>query len=121
MPGERGITVACSQASWVHAMKPLRPLPAIALILLLAGAMPAWCQTDVNTATEAQLDMVLGLGPATTRRILAERERAPFRNWSDLMKRIKGIGPASALKLSAGGLQVNGQSFEPAGQAPTTP
>ena len=31
------------------------------------------------------------------------------------------IGPASALKLSAGGLQVNGQSFEPAGQAPTTP
>jgi hypothetical protein len=37
------------------------------------------------------------------------------------MKRIKGIGPASALKLSAGGLQVNGQSFEPAGQAPTTP
>jgi hypothetical protein len=35
------------------------------------------------------------------------------------MKRVKGIGPASALKLSAGGLQVNGQPFEPAAQAPT--
>ena len=119
MPGGRGITVAASQASWVHAMKPLCQLPAIALVL--ACAMPAWCQTDVNTATEAQLDMVLGLGPATTRRILTEREQGLFRSWADLMERVKGIGPASALKLSAGGLQVNGQSFEPATLAPTPP
>jgi competence protein ComEA len=95
-------------------MKPPRKLPSIALTLLLAVAMPAWCQTEVNTATEAQLDMILGLGPATTRRILAERERGPFRNWSELMKRVQGIGPNSAIKLSASGLQVNGKSYEPA-------
>ena len=104
-------------------MKPCRQLPGIALGLLLTCALvpAAWCQTDVNTATEAQLDMILGLGPATTRRILAERERAPFVNWADLMKRVKGIGPTSALKLSAGGLQVNGQAFEPAARAQSAP
>ena len=102
-------------------MTPERKLPVVfhVLVLLVACAMPAWGQTDVNTATEAQLDTILGLGPATTRRILTEREQGPFRNWADLMKRVKGIGPASALKLSAGGLQVNGQPLEPAAQAPT--
>ena len=39
-------------------MKPPRKLPSIALTLLLAVAMPAWCQTEVNTATDAQLDMI---------------------------------------------------------------
>lgn len=85
----------------------------LAAALSVAGLGAAWAQVDVNLATEAQLDGILGLGPATTRRILAEREKAPFKNWADLLARVKGIGTQSAVKLCANGLNVNGQAFEP--------
>ena len=71
---------------------------------------------DVNRATEAQLDGVLGLGPATTRLILAERDKALFKNWQDLIARVKGLGPKAAVKLSANGLNVDGQPYLPAPQ-----
>lgn len=67
---------------------------------------------DINHASEADLDGLRGLGPATTRIILSERDKAPFRNWQDLLARVKGIGPASAAKLSAEGLTVNGQAYQ---------
>jgi competence protein ComEA len=72
----------------------------------------AWA-VDVNTANEAELDSVKGLGPSSTARILKAREQGPFKDWSDLMKRVKGIKPASAEKLSAGGLTVAQQPFGP--------
>ncbi len=67
---------------------------------------------DINKATEADLDGLRGLGPATTRLILNERDKSPFKNWQDLLARIKGIGPISAAQLSAEGLTVNGQRYE---------
>ena len=85
----------------------------LAAALSLAGMGAAWAQVDANQATEAQLDGILGLGPATTRRILAERDKAPFKSWPDLLARVKGIGAQSATKLSANGLNVNGLAFEP--------
>ncbi len=87
---------------------------AIAVILLLGSlwAMPARSDpVDVNTATEAQLDGLLGLGPATTRLILAERDKARFKNWQDLIARVKGLGPKAAAKLSAAGLNVDGLPY----------
>ncbi len=68
---------------------------------------------DINKATEADLDGVRGLGPATTRLILSERDKAPFKNWQDLLTRVKGIGPTSAARLSAQGLTVHGQPYQP--------
>jgi len=41
---------------------------------------------DINTASEADLDGLRGLGPATTRLILIEREKALFKNWPDLLR-----------------------------------
>lgn len=75
------------------------------------GAM-ALAALDINRATEADLDGLSGLGPATTRLILGERDKAPFKNWQDLLTRVKGIGPTSAARLSAQGLTVNGQPYE---------
>ena len=66
---------------------------------------------DLERAREVDLDGLRGLGPATTRRILAERERQPFDNWKDLMKRVPGIGPGKAAQLSEQGLRVQGQTF----------
>lgn len=89
----------------------MRVLLALFGLLIAAGVQAA---VDVNRATEADLDGLKGLGPATTRLILAERAQAPFRSWADLLARVKGLGPASAARLSAEGLTVNGEAFTPA-------
>ena len=89
----------------------------LTFVLLLLSAF-AWAGTEVNTANEAELDSVNGLGPASTARILAAREKGVFKDWADLMHRVKGIKAATARKLSINGLTVNGASLEgaPAGQ-----
>ena len=90
------------------------------LLLALASSLAcaaALAGVDVNQATEPQLDGLHGLGPATTRQILAERAQAPFKDWQDLLSRVKGLGPASARRLSAQGLTVEGQAYP----GPTVP
>ena len=71
----------------------------------LAGAV------EVNQANEAELDGVRGFGPPTTARILQERAKAPFADWADLMRRVKGIKDARARQLSSEGMTVNGQPY----------
>lgn len=80
-----------------------------ALSLYASLAMSA---VDVNKATEAELDGVKGVGPSTTQMILTERKKAAFKDWDDLITRVKGIGPARATKLSKEGLTVAGVAFK---------
>jgi competence protein ComEA len=75
-----------------------------------ALSISAW-SLDVNTANEAELDSVRGLGPSSTARILKEREQGLFKDWTDFMQRVKGIKPATAYKLSTNGLTVNQLPF----------
>jgi len=84
------------------------------LSLVAAAAMGA---TEINQATEAELDGVKGLGPASTARILQAREQAMFKDWVDFMRRVKGFKAATAVRLSEAGLTVNGAAFEPSAQA----
>ena len=81
-------------------------LACLPLSLALAGV-------EINQASEADLDGIKGLGPATTRLILAERQKAEFKSWADLISRVKGLGQNSAVKLSEAGLSVNGVSYMP--------
>lgn len=94
---------------------------AAGLLVWLAGALlgcgTAWAQVDINHASEAELDGIRGIGPATTRRILQERERRPFTDWADLVARVRGVGRASAAGISNQGFTVNGQPYP---QAPTS-
>ena len=90
-------------------LKP-RQLALLAISALISAS--AWA-LEVNTATEAQLDSVKGLGPSSTGRILQAREAGPFKDWADLMARVKGIKASSAVKLSAEGLTVNGAAYNP--------
>ncbi len=46
---------------------------------------------NLNTATVAQLQLLPGVGPATAAKIVAYRERRPFRSILHLM-RVRGIG-----------------------------
>jgi competence protein ComEA len=80
-------------------------------LLLLLGLLAPASALEVNLATEAELDGLRGLGPAFTRRVLSERDIRPFSDWSDLMRRISGMGRLTAQRLSAQGLTVDGQGL----------
>jgi competence protein ComEA len=77
--------------------------------------------TEANLATEAELDSIKGLGPASTARILQAREQSPFKDWADFLRRVKGFKSSSAARLSEAGLTVNGQPFEAPGKAKAAP
>ena len=81
-----------------------------ALIALLI-ATASLAAIDVNTATEAELDGVKGIGPALSGKILKARQQGPFKDWADLMQRVKGIQPKSARQLTEAGLTVNGVGY----------
>ena len=79
---------------------------------MFAGA--ALAAVEVNSADQAALDGIAGVGPATSKAIMAEREKhGNFKDWPDLERRVKGIGGRNAVKLSAAGLTVNGQPHSP--------
>ncbi len=70
-----------------------------------------FAQVDVNRADQVALDGLKGIGPKTSRTILDERKTGgKFKDWDDFEQRVKGIGPASARKLSEAGLTVEGKS-----------
>ena len=74
----------------------------------------AFAAVDVNKGSEAELDSIKGIGPATSKQIVAERKKAEFKNWDDLISRVKGMSDKTAVKLSEGGLTVGGTSYKPA-------
>lgn len=80
-----------------------------ALLLALASTAGA---LEINTATAAELDSIRGIGPGLSTPMLAERAQAPFKDWADLIARVKGLGPGNAARFSAQGLLVNGQPYE---------
>lgn len=88
----------------------------VALIVALAAACLA--ATDVNKASVAELDGVKGIGPSLSGRILDERQKGNFRDWSDLISRVKGMGRKNAAKLSAEGLTVNEFAYQETAAAP---
>lgn len=75
----------------------------------LFGLLPlAAAALEINTATRAELEQVNGIGVAMTERVLVERARAPFRDWDDFQRRVKGMGGARIERLQGQGLTVNG-------------
>lgn len=92
----------------------LKKILALFVMLYAAVAMAAAAAVDVNKATDAQLDAVKGIGPATSKAIVAERKKGDFKDWADFISRVKGIGDKKAEALSKEGLTINGESYKPA-------
>jgi competence protein ComEA len=86
---------------------------ALAIAVALASFSVS-AAVDVNQAGVADLDGIKGIGPAMSARILDERKRGPFKDWNDLIGRVKGIGSANAARFSSEGLTVNGGPFRSA-------
>ena len=74
-------------------------------LLLLSPALSAQPELlELNDATRAQLESLQGLGPSLTEKILLARRKAPFHDWNDLRRRVRGVGTKLATKLSSQGL-----------------
>ena len=91
----------------------------LAAMLALFAAV-AFAAVDVNKATQAELEAVKGIGPAIAGKILDERKKASFKDWNDMVERVKGVGEGNAAKFSAEGLTVNGAAFAGAPAKPAT-
>lgn len=86
--------------------------------ILLGWATLVSAAVDVNKASQAELESIKGIGPAMSGRILDERKQAAFKDWGDLLTRVKGLGPGNARKMSEAGLTVNGSTFNAADATP---
>ena len=84
--------------------------------ILAASAMlfafATFAAVDANKGTAAELDGLKGVGPAMSQRIIDARKQSAFKDWADLMSRVKGVKAKTAAKLSGEGLTVNGESFK---------
>lgn len=77
----------------------MRSLRLLLLFLALAGVMGSLGLSqgakepqvvNINTATQAQLEALPGIGPKIAAEIIKNR---PYRNSTELMDKVKGIGP----------------------------
>ncbi|AME24866.1 MAG: helix-hairpin-helix domain-containing protein [Pseudomonadota bacterium] len=93
------------------------------LMLFLAFSLSmgaAFAATDVNTADEASLEAIKGLGPVKSKAIIDERTaNGPFKNADDLANRVKGLGTKSVGHLEEAGLTIGGSSAPPTGVKPS--
>jgi competence protein ComEA len=84
--------------------------------ILAASAMlfafTTFAAVDANKGTAAELDGLKGVGPAMSGRIIDARKQSAFKDWPDMMSRVKGVKGKTAAKLSGEGLTVNGESFK---------
>lgn len=88
-----------------------RVLTALMMSLMIGAALPLSAQdveapaaeasepvVNLNTATEAELVTLPGIGPSKAQAIIAHRERRAFRRVEDVM-RVRGIGRSTFRRL----------------------
>ncbi len=83
-------------------------------LALAAFTLHAAAAVDANKATQAELESVKGIGPGLSTRILDARKSGSFKDWTDMVDRVGGVGPGNAARFSQGGLTVGGASYEKA-------
>jgi competence protein ComEA len=82
----------------------------------LAAALPSFLAhaADVNTADEAALRIVKGIGPAKAKAIVEERAAGgSFKDSDDLRQRVKGLGGHAVDRLQAEGLTIGATAAIP--------
>ncbi|NOT17119.1 MAG: topoisomerase [Sulfuriferula sp.] len=69
------------------------------LVMLFASIQFAFAAVNINTATQAELETLKGVGPAKAKMIVDDRAKnGPFKSVDDL-DRVKGFGMKSVDKL----------------------
>jgi competence protein ComEA len=70
----------------------------LAFVLMIGGVAMAAEKIDINTASQAQLETLPGIGPVIAGRIIEYRQKKPFASIEEI-KEVKGIGEATFLKI----------------------
>jgi competence protein ComEA len=83
-----------------------------AALIAMMFAVASFAAVDANKGTAAELDGLKGIGPAMSKRIIDARTTSQFKDWPDLMSRVKGVKAKTATKLSKEGLTINGEAFK---------
>ena len=81
-------------------------------VVLATFALSAFAAVDVNKASQAELETVKGIGPGLSGKILEARKTSSFKNWTDMVERVGGVGPGNAARFSQAGLTVGGATFD---------
>jgi competence protein ComEA len=91
----------------------------IAAATALAFAFNAFAAVEANQASQADLETVKGIGPGLSTKILDARKAGPFKDWSDMVERVSGVGPGNAARFSQAGLTVAGAPYQMVATAPS--
>jgi competence protein ComEA len=71
----------------------------LALLAMLAFSLPAFAAVDLNTASEADLQKVKGIGPVKAKAVVEYRgKNGPFKSVDELDK-VKGFGPGTIKQI----------------------
>lgn len=90
------------------------------LFAWLVAIQCAFAAININTASEAELDKLPGIGAVKAKAIVEERKKnGPFKSIEDI-KRVKGIGDATLEKLKSE-ITVTGTSTSAAPKAAAKP
>lgn len=95
----------CQSASGVSSPQPNQPdatpsMPAASPNATTAPSSSTGQRVNLNTATQAELESLPGVGPALAQRIIAARQQKPFTSLQDL-DRVSGVGPRLLSQLEA--------------------
>jgi competence protein ComEA len=81
----------------------------------------AFAKVEINSADQAALESVRGLGPSKAKAILLERKKnGPFKDSTDLHTRVKGIGEKTVERLMENGLTINNKTVAGANKDKST-
>ena len=94
-------------------LHPVRPVLPVLRVLLLCSALAAPAEAlELNTASQAELERLRGIGVERSERLLQARGERPFADWDDLRRRVPRLGEKVCRELSDQGLRVNGQAWD---------
>lgn len=83
----------------------LQALCIAAVLSLGCGVAAASYHVDVNSADDAMLQTISGIGPATAQAIIKARDaHGPFGSAEELVRRVRRVGAKSVAKWQARGL-----------------
>ncbi|MEO6830665.1 MAG: helix-hairpin-helix domain-containing protein [Chitinophagaceae bacterium] len=71
----------------------------IVLVALFAFTGAAYAAVNINTATQAELETLQGIGPAKAKAIIDHRKKNGSFKSADDLEKVKGIGPATLKRL----------------------
>ena len=79
--------------------------------ILAAFAFAAQAAVEANKASQAELETVKGIGPGLSAKIFDGRKAGAYKDWSDFVERVGGVGPGNAARFSQAGLTVNNLAY----------